>query len=135
MWDLPRPGIKPVSPALAGRFLTTGPPGKSSLLLPLILSSQPNYLPKGPPLNTVPLEVPIQTYEFGGDNVQSLRRGKEVFRSREALVSLVRTNFGVIECRNLMAEQEKHWKVQDHNLSPALQNLLREKEKDGRAFL
>ena len=28
-WDLPRPGIKPVSPALAGRFLTTGPPGKS----------------------------------------------------------------------------------------------------------
>ena len=29
MWDLPRPGIKPVSPALAGRFLTTAPPGKS----------------------------------------------------------------------------------------------------------
>ena len=28
-WDLPRPGIKPVSPALADRFLTTGPPGKS----------------------------------------------------------------------------------------------------------
>ena len=29
MWDLPGPGIKPVSPALAGRFLTTAPPGKS----------------------------------------------------------------------------------------------------------
>ena len=29
MWNLPRPGIKPVSPALAGRFLITGPPGKS----------------------------------------------------------------------------------------------------------
>ena len=28
MWDLPRPGIKPVSPALQGRLLTTGPPGK-----------------------------------------------------------------------------------------------------------
>ena len=27
--DLPRPGIKPVSPALARRFLSTGPPGKS----------------------------------------------------------------------------------------------------------
>ena len=27
--NLPRPGIKPVSSALAGRFLTTGPPGKS----------------------------------------------------------------------------------------------------------
>ena len=29
MWDLPGPGIKPVSHALAGRFLTTGPPRKS----------------------------------------------------------------------------------------------------------
>ena len=29
MWDLPRPGIKPESPALAGGFLTTAPPGKS----------------------------------------------------------------------------------------------------------
>ena len=28
MWDLPEPEIKPVSPALAGGFLTTGPPGK-----------------------------------------------------------------------------------------------------------
>ena len=27
-WDLPGPGIKPVSPALAGRFLTAEPPGK-----------------------------------------------------------------------------------------------------------
>ena len=29
MWDLPGPGIKPMSPALAGGFLTTVPPGKS----------------------------------------------------------------------------------------------------------
>ena len=29
MWDLPRPGLEPVSPALADRFLTTMPPGKS----------------------------------------------------------------------------------------------------------
>ena len=29
VWDLPGPGIKPVSPALAGGYLTTGPPGKS----------------------------------------------------------------------------------------------------------
>ena len=28
MWDLLGPGLKPVSPALAGRFLTTVPPGK-----------------------------------------------------------------------------------------------------------
>ena len=30
MWDLPGPGLKPVSPALAGGLLTTAPPGKSS---------------------------------------------------------------------------------------------------------
>ena len=28
MWDLPRPGLEPTSPALAGRFSTTAPPGK-----------------------------------------------------------------------------------------------------------
>ena len=30
MWDLPRPGLEPVSPPLAGRFSTTAPPGKPS---------------------------------------------------------------------------------------------------------
>ena len=30
MWDLPGPGLEPVSPALAGGFLTTVPPGKPS---------------------------------------------------------------------------------------------------------
>ena len=28
MWDLPGPGLEPVSPALTGGFLTTAPPGK-----------------------------------------------------------------------------------------------------------
>ena len=28
MWDLSRPGLEPVSPALAGRLPTTAPPGK-----------------------------------------------------------------------------------------------------------
>ena len=28
MWDLPRPRLEPVSPALAGRLSTTAPPGK-----------------------------------------------------------------------------------------------------------
>ena len=31
MWDLPRPGLEPVSPALAGRLSTTAPPGKPLL--------------------------------------------------------------------------------------------------------
>ena len=33
MWDLPRPGLEPVSPALAGGFPTTAPPGKPPDLL------------------------------------------------------------------------------------------------------
>ena len=33
MWDLPRPGPEPVSPALAGRLSTTAPPGKPSAFL------------------------------------------------------------------------------------------------------
>ena len=28
LWDLPRPGLEPVSPAPAGRLSTTAPPGK-----------------------------------------------------------------------------------------------------------
>ena len=28
MWDLPRPGLEPVSPASAGRLSTIAPPGK-----------------------------------------------------------------------------------------------------------
>ena len=37
MWDLPGSGLEPVSPALAGRFLTTVPPGKSPCTLPILL--------------------------------------------------------------------------------------------------
>ena len=33
MWDLPGPGLEPVSPALAGGFLTTAPPGKPCLFV------------------------------------------------------------------------------------------------------
>ena len=29
--DIPRPGIKPVSPALQGTFITSGPPGKPDI--------------------------------------------------------------------------------------------------------
>ena len=31
-WDLPGPGLEPVSAALAGGFLTTAPPGKTFFL-------------------------------------------------------------------------------------------------------
>ena len=32
MWDLPGPGLEPMSPALAGRFSTTAPPGNPRFL-------------------------------------------------------------------------------------------------------
>ena len=37
MWDLPGPGLEPVSAALAGGFLTTAPPGKSLFLCILLV--------------------------------------------------------------------------------------------------
>ena len=51
MWDLPRPGHEPVSPALAGRFSTTAPPGKPNpgysyltIFTPLLSSFSPKAL-------------------------------------------------------------------------------------------
>ena len=44
MWDLPRPGLKPMCPALAGRFSTTAPPGKPSYYFSWHLSSSSIYL-------------------------------------------------------------------------------------------
>ena len=47
MWDLPRPGLEPVSPALAGRFSTTAPPGKPPQFLTVmnkvVLSIHDNF--------------------------------------------------------------------------------------------
>ena len=36
MWDLPGPGLEPMSPALAGGFLTTAPPGKAHSVILLM---------------------------------------------------------------------------------------------------
>ena len=38
IWDLPRPGLKPVSSALAGRFSTTAPPGKPNCVFFIVSS-------------------------------------------------------------------------------------------------
>ena len=47
MWGLPRPGLEPVSPALAGGFSTTAPPGKpsSALLISWGWSLSPVVIP------------------------------------------------------------------------------------------
>ena len=44
MWDLPRPGLEPVSPALAGGFSTTAPPGKPGKPGPTIFKANFNTL-------------------------------------------------------------------------------------------
>ena len=38
MWDLPRPGLEPVSRALAGRLSTTAPPGKPLIVVLIYIS-------------------------------------------------------------------------------------------------
>ena len=43
MWDLLRPGIKPLCPALAGGFLITGPPGTSSPYIFTGINPFPHY--------------------------------------------------------------------------------------------
>ena len=43
MWDLPRPGHEPVSPALAGRLSTTAPPGKPATTFNLQLFKYHRY--------------------------------------------------------------------------------------------
>ena len=37
MWDLPRPGMEPVSSALAGGFFTTEPPGSPRVVISFYL--------------------------------------------------------------------------------------------------
>ena len=38
MWDLPGPGLEPMSPTLAGGFATTAPPGKPDTVFNSILT-------------------------------------------------------------------------------------------------
>ena len=71
MWDLPRPGLEPVSPALAGGLPATAPPGKpynyfitplgSSSLITVVLFFPPALgcpLPPPPFLASEPLSAP-----------------------------------------------------------------------------
>ena len=48
MWDLLRPGLEPVSPALAGRFSTAAPPGKPPAILFLISKNLVSASPPPP---------------------------------------------------------------------------------------
>ena len=75
MWDLPRPRIKPVSPALAGKFLSTVPPEKSQDRLFSITPSIPGLTGQG--WDTAVREVRPRIY-----GVFSLFRGKWALLAR-----------------------------------------------------
>ena len=91
MLDLPRPGLESVSPALAGRFLTTAPPGKPPIwvfILKLMSHRTPAYqnrhwyqswsrvlLLKQPQCKTSKMGKQ-ETLEFSTDTLSG-RRGQE----------------------------------------------------------
>ena len=50
---VPRPGIEPPSPALEGRFLTTGPPGKSLKFFRILINESWALVPHPPFLDIV----------------------------------------------------------------------------------
>ena len=56
MWDLPGPGLEPVSPALAGGFLTTAPPGRPLLLFYVLV-----FWPRGTRDLSPPTRGPTRT--------------------------------------------------------------------------
>ena len=69
--DLPNPGIKPVSPALASRFFTTEPPGKPLYISPAAsaksLQSYPTLcdpIDGSPPGSPVPGILQLRTLEW-----------------------------------------------------------------------
>ena len=69
-WDLPGPGIEPVSPALAGGFFTTEPPGK---LRAVIWNGE---------VGEGSLEGAIWAKREGGEKVAMRRSGERVLKYR-----------------------------------------------------
>ena len=54
MGDIPDPGIKPVSPVLAGRFFTTEPPGRLPLTSLQVLNKDQLGFPVGSEVKNLP---------------------------------------------------------------------------------
>ena len=78
MWDLPRPGLEPLSPALAGRLSTTAPPGKP--LCTIFVSEIRLYFKKcilslnlSKILNKLFLIFPLESYIENIMNVSALQ--------------------------------------------------------------
>ena len=58
LWDLPGPGVEPVSPALAGGFLSSAPPGKSDSLMFIPFSGASMEKAMAPHSGTLAWKIP-----------------------------------------------------------------------------
>ena len=67
MWDLPGPGIEPVSPALVGVFFTTAPPGKSQVSFSTVVIT--NSILQVRKLRLREVSVPKGREQFGGARI------------------------------------------------------------------
>ena len=63
MWDPPRPGLEPVSPALAGRLPTTAPSGKP-LVVPFVLKKSLKVTLKGHFFLSFWINFPMMSRQF-----------------------------------------------------------------------
>ena len=88
MWDLPGPGLEPVSPALAGGFLTTAPPGKSKCLTVFhkLKLGQIRQTPSNGVLECM-LRVRVVSYPF--NNVNHRQIGRINFLSQNLILKLL----------------------------------------------
>ena len=96
MWNLSRPGIKPMSPALAGGFLSTVPPGKSlspyflsylwvHIIVPkYLLLTTVNTLP-GTVLNTGSLFSDWGRHLYGNDNLMGEKFSQQIITPKNDL--------------------------------------------------
>ena len=91
LWNLPRPGIEPVSPALAGRFLSIVPLGKMQLLNALGNQKNPcdllyhsalklnsKYL-RGMPVLRVGEDCVLQAQLWAGSTVRQANEGTDFY--------------------------------------------------------
>ena len=77
MWNLPRPGIESVSPALAGGFSTTGP--REVRGVPLTVSDGL----KGTPQNALPGLLRAETRRERGSHLYPLAGKSPFFNKKE----------------------------------------------------
>ena len=93
MWDLPGAGREPVSPALAGGFLTTAPTGKPSSKYFKELFRLANTLgeiSQADAYDLCPIQVQFQTFNESFISLVRVREVANVFFSKTCLLQLLR---------------------------------------------